>query len=130
MVVEGWIADRVQAGPASRACPDGRIKNTNRRVEAGSLAIAKVIVNQIVARGDLLRQGDFLVIPDAETATTTVPLLAARLGRAPSAIRGWCQRMGLPRVGRDYVLTQQQAAMVTAKVRDHPGRPPKEQSVQ
>ncbi len=56
-------------------------------------------------------------------ATTTA--LAARLGCSPRTIRAICRRLGVARIGRDYLLTGTEARRIQGALHDGPGRPRK-----
>jgi hypothetical protein len=56
---------------------------------------------------------------------TTIPALAARSGRNPRTIRKAITRLGIPKTGRDYLLSEEQAEMVLAEIKSGPGRPKK-----
>ena len=54
----------------------------------------------------------------------TAPELARKMGKAAVTITYWCRKLGLPKIGTQYVLTEEQAALVTEQLHASSGRPP------
>src|SRR5208337_3712171 len=54
----------------------------------------------------------------------TAPELARKMGKAAVTITYWCRKLGLPKIGTQYVLTEEQAALVTKQLHPSSGRPP------
>ena len=51
--------------------------------------------------------------------------IANSTGRAVRTVRATIVRLGIPKAGRDYYLTDQQAEQVRHEMHDGPGRPRK-----
>lgn len=60
-----------------------------------------------------------------ETKFITTRQLADQIGRGLTTVQLACLRLGIPKAGRDYILTPQQAALVTRSIHPGPGRPRK-----
>ena len=56
---------------------------------------------------------------------TTIEL-ANELGKHRRTIQGWCARLGYPLTGRDWILDDEQVALIKRSVHDRPGRPRKD----
>ena len=54
--------------------------------------------------------------------TTTIEL-AVELKRPVRTIRAACQRLGIKKLGRDYLLTDRQVQAIIVEMHDAPGRP-------
>ena len=55
--------------------------------------------------------------------------VANELGITPRSVRRWCERLGLERIGRDYVLTPKEVRLVTEHYHPGPGQPKKERTI-
>jgi hypothetical protein len=53
----------------------------------------------------------------------TIADIATEIKRHRSSISRVARKMGLKKTGRDYVLTEREAAEVIATLRDRPGNP-------
>lgn len=53
----------------------------------------------------------------------TIPALSIETGHPQTTIRAAIYRLGIRREGRDYHLTEEQAAAVIAEIKPGPGRP-------
>jgi len=53
----------------------------------------------------------------------TIADISKEINRHRSSISRVARKMGLKKTGRDYVLTEKQAAEVIATLRDRPGNP-------
>lgn len=54
--------------------------------------------------------------------TTTISL-ANDLGKHKRTVQAWCVRLGFAKTGRDYLLDDEQVALIKMNVHDGPGRP-------
>lgn len=54
---------------------------------------------------------------------TTIAELADRTGRDRCSLSRVARRLGIQRLGRDYLLTVSQAELVTRTLRERPGNP-------
>ena len=53
----------------------------------------------------------------------TAAQAAVRLGIAQRTVQKWCRELGLRKVGRDYVLTDEDVRRIAEHAQDGPGRP-------
>ena len=56
-------------------------------------------------------------------STTAV---AVQLGLARRTVQKWCQYLGFPKEGRDYLLIDRQVEQIRGVCHDKPGRPRKD----
>ena len=54
----------------------------------------------------------------------TSPQLADRLGKSRKTVAMYCQKLGIPKLGSIYAMTEAQAAQVKAVMHERSGRPP------
>ena len=55
----------------------------------------------------------------------TVSEAAATLGIGHSTVTLWCRKLGYERIGRDWLLTDEQVLEIGERAQDGPGRPRK-----
>ena len=54
---------------------------------------------------------------------TTTNDLAEQTGNARITIQKWCERLRFAKIGRDYILTDEEVSLIKSRIQSKRGRP-------